>query len=168
MAEAVARVARKVNEVVESGGHRLDLSSCSLNSFPTGLYLAMSTVSDEISSISLANNEIKSLAGKFFTTFRNLEELDLQGNLLEKLPVEACLLPNLKKIDLSRNKFEAFPEELTRIQCIENINLEGNQIKDIPVDELNKMSRLSSVNVKSNPINKESVNLCAVKFELAV
>ncbi|XP_069836651.1 leucine-rich repeat-containing protein 20 isoform X1 [Dendropsophus ebraccatus] len=129
MAEAVARVARRVNEVVENGGHHLDLSECALSSFPTGLYLAVNTVTDQIYSISLANNELKILAGKFFTTFKALQELNIEGNFLEKLPHEAGLLCNLKMINLARNKLDTFPDELTKIQCIENINLEGNQIK---------------------------------------
>ncbi|XP_063817518.1 leucine-rich repeat-containing protein 20 isoform X2 [Pseudophryne corroboree] len=131
MAEAVARVARRVNEVVENGGHHLDLSSCALNAFPTGLYLAMKSVADQIYSISLANNELKSLTGKFFTTFKELQELDLEGNLLARLPGEVSFLTNLKVINLSKNKLDKFPDELTKVQCIESINLEANQIKGI-------------------------------------
>ncbi|XP_073452672.1 leucine-rich repeat-containing protein 20 isoform X1 [Aquarana catesbeiana] len=168
MGEAVARVARRVNDLIESGGHHLDLSGCCLNAYPTGLYLATSSVSDKITSISLANNELKGMTKKFFTTYQTIEELDLQGNQLEKLPVELGLLPILKIINLSKNKFEVFPEELTRIQSLESINLEGNQIKDIPMDDLNKLPKLSSVNVKLNPVNKESLKNCAVKFELAL
>ncbi|CAI9619533.1 unnamed protein product, partial [Staurois parvus] len=106
-----------------------DLSSCALNAFPLGLYLTTSSVSDKITSISLADNEIKNLPGKFFNTYQNLEKLDLQGNLLERLPVEVSHLPKLKIINISKNKLEVFPEELTKIQCMESINLEGNQIK---------------------------------------
>ncbi|XP_072280586.1 leucine-rich repeat-containing protein 20 [Pyxicephalus adspersus] len=106
------------------------------------------------------------MPGKFFTVYKNLQELDLEGNLLEKLPVEVSSLPNLQNINLSKNKFERFPEELTRIQSMESINLESNQIKDIPVDELNKMTKLSSVNVKLNSVNKENLNHCDAKFEL--
>ncbi|XP_069836653.1 leucine-rich repeat-containing protein 20 isoform X2 [Dendropsophus ebraccatus] len=168
MAEAVARVARRVNEVVENGGHHLDLSECALSSFPTGLYLAVNTVTDQIYSISLANNELKILAGKFFTTFKALQELNIEGNFLEKLPHEAGLLCNLKMINLARNKLDTFPDELTKIQCIENINLEGNQIKDLPIESLNHLSHLSSVNLKHNPINKDDLNLSNVKFELVL
>ncbi|XP_040290845.1 leucine-rich repeat-containing protein 20 isoform X1 [Bufo bufo] len=166
MAEAVAKVARRVNDMVNSGGHHLDLSGCSLTSFPVGLYLSTSSVADKIFSISLANNELKSLTGKFFTVFKEVQELDLQGNLLHVLPHEISLLGNLKTINLARNKFETFPDELTKILCIENINLEGNEIKDIPVDTLNQLSRLLSVNLKLNPINKDVSSLSSVKYKL--
>ncbi|XP_040218257.1 leucine-rich repeat-containing protein 20 [Rana temporaria] len=168
MAQEAARVARRVNDLIESGGHHFDLSGCCLTAFPTGLILATSSVSDKISSISLANNELKGMAKKFFTTYKNIEELDLQGNKLEKLPVEVGLLPKLKTINLSKNKFEVFPEELTKIQSMESINLESNQIKDIPMDNLNNMPNLSRVDVKLNPVNKESLKNCAVKFELVL
>ncbi|XP_066456654.1 leucine-rich repeat-containing protein 20 [Eleutherodactylus coqui] len=166
MAEEVAKIARRVNEVVENGGNHLDLSNCALTSFPTGLYISTGPVADKITSISLANNELKSLAGKFFIFYKGLEELDLAGNLLEKLPFEASLLCNLKIINLARNKLDAFPEELTEIQSIQNINLEGNQIKDIPTEALNKLPCLSSVNLKDNLINKD--NVPKVKFEVGL
>ncbi|XP_069609409.1 leucine-rich repeat-containing protein 20 [Ranitomeya imitator] len=166
MAEAVAKIARRVNKVVEDGEHHLDLSDCELSSFPTGLYLATSAVADKILSISLTNNQLKSLPGKFCTNFKELQELNVDGNFLEKLPHEASLLSNLKKINLARNKLDTFPDELTQIQCIENINLEGNQIKDIPIETLKSLPRLSSVNLKLNPINKDALNLCGIKFEL--
>lgn len=50
-----------------------DLSGCCLTAFPTGLILATSSVSDKISSISLANNELKGMTKKFFTTYKNME-----------------------------------------------------------------------------------------------
>ncbi|XP_073541831.1 leucine-rich repeat-containing protein 20 isoform X2 [Phyllobates terribilis] len=188
MAEAVAKVARRVNKVVEDGENHLDLADCALSSFPTGLYFATSAVADKILSISLTNNQLKSLPGKFCTTFKQLQELNIDGNFLEKLPHEASLLCNLKIINLARNKLGTFPDELTEMQCIESINLEGNQIKgfsalniypvsstslmktiktnDIPIETLKCLPRLSSVNLKLNPINKDALNLSDIKFEL--
>ncbi|XP_073541829.1 leucine-rich repeat-containing protein 20 isoform X1 [Phyllobates terribilis] len=190
MAEAVAKVARRVNKVVEDGENHLDLADCALSSFPTGLYFATSAVADKILSISLTNNQLKSLPGKFCTTFKQLQELNIDGNFLEKLPHEASLLCNLKIINLARNKLGTFPDELTEMQCIESINLEGNQIKgqvhgttlhyltqpsererqflkeNIPIETLKCLPRLSSVNLKLNPINKDALNLSDIKFEL--
>ncbi|XP_073441893.1 leucine-rich repeat-containing protein 20 [Dendrobates tinctorius] len=166
MAEAVANIARRVNKVVDDGEPHLDLSDCALSSFPTGLYLATNAVADKILSISLTNNQLKSLPGKFCTVFKELQELNVDGNFLEKLPHEASLLRNLKTINLGRNKLDTFPDELTEIQCIESINLEGNQIKDIPIETLKCLPRLSSVNLKHNPIDKDALNLSGIKFEL--
>ncbi|KAM3913769.1 leucine-rich repeat-containing protein 20 [Leptodactylus fuscus] len=168
MGEAVAKVINRINDVVYNGAHHLDLSDCVLSSIPVALYLSTSAVADQIFSVSLANNDLKILAGKFFTFFNALTELNLEGNMLEKLPHEACLLPNLKMINLAKNNFQTFPDELTQIQCIENINLEGNQIKDIPIEALNNLPSLKSVNLELNPINKDDLNLCNIKFELTL
>uniref|UniRef100_A0A8C9URC8 Leucine rich repeat containing 20 n=1 Tax=Spermophilus dauricus TaxID=99837 RepID=A0A8C9URC8_SPEDA len=128
MGEAVARVARKVNETVESGSDTLDLAECKLVSFPIGIYKVLRNVSDQIHLITLANNELKSLTSKFMTTFSQLRELHLEGNFLHRLPTEVGSLQHLKVIDLSRNQFQDFPEQLTTLPSLETINLEENEI----------------------------------------
>ncbi|XP_045425298.1 leucine-rich repeat-containing protein 20 isoform X1 [Lemur catta] len=128
MGEAVARVARKVNETVESGSDTLDLAECKLVSFPIGIYKVLRNVSDQIHLITLANNELKSLTSKFMTTFSQLRELHLEGNFLHRLPSEVSALQHLKAIDLSRNQFQDFPEQLTTLPALETINLEENEI----------------------------------------
>ncbi|XP_036192871.1 leucine-rich repeat-containing protein 20 isoform X3 [Myotis myotis] len=75
MGEAVARVARKVNETVESDSDTLDLAECKLVSFPIGIYKVLRNVTDQIHLITLANNELKSLTSKFMTTFCQLQGL---------------------------------------------------------------------------------------------
>ncbi|KAE8591050.1 hypothetical protein XENTR_v10018293 [Xenopus tropicalis] len=118
MAEAVAQVARRVNEVVESGGNHL--------------------------------------------------ELNLAGNTLQRLPDEVNTLIQLKSINLSKNKIQDFPGNLLDIKTLEIINLEDNQITDVPVDKLSCMPSLQSVNLKANPINKDSLELLGIKFELLI
>ncbi|KAM4704143.1 leucine-rich repeat-containing protein 20 [Rhinophrynus dorsalis] len=168
MAEAVARVARKVNEVVENGEHHLDLSNCALNAFPIGLYVVMSSVTQEIHYITLANNDLKGLTSKFFTTFTQLQELNLEGNVLQHLPDEVGSLLHLKSINLSKNKFQAFPDKLLDIQTLENINLEDNQITDVPVEKFSSMTSLRCVNLKANPINKDNLELSTIKYDLLI
>ncbi|XP_078496561.1 leucine-rich repeat-containing protein 20 [Lissotriton helveticus] len=168
MADAVARVARKVNETVENEEDFLDLANCQLKAFPVGIYRVMTNVTEKIHIISLANNDMKSLTSKFITTFCQLQELNLEGNLFSKLPEEIGTLLHLKTINLSKNKFTEFPEQLASVKSLETINLEENQITDVPVDKLNSMQSLICVNLKSNPLNAESQNLSkpVVKFEL--
>ncbi|XP_074965625.1 leucine-rich repeat-containing protein 20 isoform X4 [Phalacrocorax aristotelis] len=72
MGEAVARVARKVNDTVENKTDSLDLANCKLMTFPVGIYKAMRSVTEGIHHISLANNELKSLTSRFVTTFNQL------------------------------------------------------------------------------------------------
>ncbi|XP_069096475.1 leucine-rich repeat-containing protein 20 isoform X2 [Pleurodeles waltl] len=168
MADAVARVARKVNETVENEEDFLDLANCQLKAFPVGIYRVMTNVTENIHVISLANNDMKSLTSKFITTFCQLHELNLERNHFSQLPEEIGTLLHLKTINLSKNKFTEFPEQLTSVNSLENINLEDNQITDVPVDKLSSMPSLTCVNLKSNPLNAVSLSLSrpAIKFEL--
>ncbi|XP_074088554.1 leucine-rich repeat-containing protein 20 isoform X2 [Macrotis lagotis] len=168
MGEAVARVARKVNETVENESDTLDLAECKLVSFPVGIYKVLRNVAEHIRLIVLANNELQSLTSRFMTTFSQLQELRLEGNALHRLPDEVSTLQHLKAIDLSRNQFKDFPEKLTALQALETINLEENAIVDVPVEKLAMMPSLKSVNLRLNPLNAE-VRVIAkplIKFDL--
>uniref|UniRef100_A0A2D4G7Q2 Leucine-rich repeat-containing protein 20 n=1 Tax=Micrurus corallinus TaxID=54390 RepID=A0A2D4G7Q2_MICCO len=72
MGEAVARVAKKVNETVENQADSLDLADCKLMTFPIALYKVMRHVAEGIHLITLANNELKSVTSKFIITFSQL------------------------------------------------------------------------------------------------
>ncbi|KAI5618719.1 leucine-rich repeat-containing protein 20 isoform X6 [Silurus asotus] len=152
MGEAVANVARRINATMENGLDTLDLSNCNLISFPDGVLKLIRSYADQIHIISLANNKLKSLSGKFFTMFTQLTDLDLQGNTLTKLPEAAGELQHLISINLSNNNLNAFPEQLTKVPTLQNINLSGNQISDVSWEGVCAMSSLNMVDLRSNPL----------------
>uniref|UniRef100_A0A3P9HCZ8 Leucine rich repeat containing 20 n=1 Tax=Oryzias latipes TaxID=8090 RepID=A0A3P9HCZ8_ORYLA len=156
MAEAVANVVQRIYAVMEGGKDSLDLSNCQLTSFPEGVFQLLRGVSDNIHVISLANNEMKAISSKFFSTFTQLKEVDLQGNVLTKLPDNIAELQHLTAINLANNSFSAFPDKLTEIATLERINLEGNRIAEIPVEKLSDMAALKWLNVRSNPLSSSS------------
>ncbi|KAJ8284877.1 hypothetical protein COCON_G00037270 [Conger conger] len=168
MGEAVANVARRINATVEEGKDTLDLSSCKLISFPEGVFKVLRSVTENIHVISLADNEMKAISNKFFTTFTQLRELNLEGNAISKIPDAAGELQHLKSINLARNKFSTFPERLADIHTLENINLEANEITEIPVEKLSAMPALISINMNSNPVDKDVLASIqsSIKFEL--
>lgn len=49
-----------------------DLSNCKLISFPDGVFKVLRSVSEDIRVITLADNEMKVISSKFFSTFTNL------------------------------------------------------------------------------------------------
>ncbi|XP_009288831.1 PREDICTED: leucine-rich repeat-containing protein 20 isoform X1 [Aptenodytes forsteri] len=182
MGEAVARVARKVNDTVENKTDSLDLANCKLMTFPIGIYKAMRSVTEGIHNISLANNELKSLTSRFVTTFSQLRELNLAGNYLHRLPEEVTSLLHLRAINLSRNRFRHFPEPLAAVATLETIDLEENEIAaaeepvsgfpsasleeagrswyppkdaEVPVEKLATMASLRSLNLRANPVGPE-------------
>lgn len=64
-----------------------------------------------------------------FTRVLNyLSELDLQGNVLTKLPDAVAEMKHLTSINLANNKFPVFPDKLTEIPTLERIDLQGNSI----------------------------------------
>ncbi|KAF5886611.1 leucine-rich repeat-containing protein 20, partial [Clarias magur] len=128
MGEAVATVARRINATMEDGLDTLDLSDCNLISFPDGVLKMIRSCADQIHTITLANNKLKSLSSKFFTMFTQLRELDVQGNTLTKLPDAFGDMHHLTSINLSNNNFSVFPEQLTNVHTLQNINMSGNQI----------------------------------------
>ncbi|NWT28675.1 LRC20 protein, partial [Cardinalis cardinalis] len=155
MGEAVARVARKVNDTVENKADSLDLANCKLMAFPVGVYKAVRSVAEGIHRISLANNELKSITSRFVTTFSQLRELNLAGNYLHRLPEEITSLLHLRAIDLSRNRFRRFPEPLATVPALETIDLEENEIAEVPTDKLASMALLRSLNLRANPVGPE-------------
>lgn len=167
MAEEVANVARRVNATVEEGKDSLDLSDCKLVSFPDGVFKVLSSVAHNIRFITLAHNKMKVISGKFFSIFSGLRELDLQGNVLTKLPDTVAGMEHLTFINLADNNFSIFPDKLTEIATLERINLEGNSITEIPVDKLSGMPALKVLNVQSNPLdsNSRSALQSAHRFE---
>lgn len=68
-------------------------------------------------------------ANPWFTcVLKYLAELDLQGNVLTKLPDAVGEMEHLTCINLANNSFSIFPDKLTEIATLERINLEGNSI----------------------------------------
>lgn len=67
-------------------------------------------------------------ASKLTCVLKYLAELDLQGNVLTKLPDAVGEMEHLTSINLANNSFCVFPDKLTEIATLERINLEGNGI----------------------------------------
>ncbi|XP_054623580.1 leucine-rich repeat-containing protein 20 [Dunckerocampus dactyliophorus] len=168
MAEAVVNVARRINATVEEGRDYLDLSNCKLISFPDGVFKVLSSVSNNIRVITLADNELKALSSKFFSTFTQLRELDLHGNVLTKLPDSLEEMKHLTSINLANNNFSVFPGKLTEMATLERINLEENSITEVPLEKLSAMPALKWLNVMGNPLdaNTQSALKSPYKFDI--
>ncbi|XP_063338041.1 leucine-rich repeat-containing protein 20 isoform X3 [Pelmatolapia mariae] len=139
-----------------------------LASFPDGVFKVLRTVTENIRVITLADNEMKAVSSKFFTTFTQLRELDLQGNVLTKLPDSVSEMKHLTSINLANNKFSIFPDKLTEIATLEHIDLQGNSLTEVPLEKLSDMPSLKWLNVKSNPLdsNTKSALQSPRKFDI--
>ncbi|XP_029416813.1 leucine-rich repeat-containing protein 20 isoform X3 [Nannospalax galili] len=111
MGEAVARVARKVNETVESGSDTLELRL-------EGNYLYR------------LPNEVSSL--------QHLQAIDLSRNQFQDFPEQLTNLPKLETINLEENEIVDVPvEKLAAMPALRVINLRLNPLSaEVQCDQL--------------------------------
>lgn len=62
--------------------------------------------------------------------FHLLSELNLDGNLLSKLPNEFKSLHFLKRLNLDRNDFKTFPSVLSELNSLKHVSLDGNSFDE--------------------------------------
>ncbi|NXC88671.1 LRC20 protein, partial [Cercotrichas coryphoeus] len=156
MGEAVARVARKVNDTVENKRDSLDLANCKLMTFPVGIYKAMRSVSEGIRHISLANNELKSITSRFVTTFSQLTGKGLPLPILWGTP----------GAPRSLQRGQSTQESSLSSHLIANITFTHPALPgwiltscalfpEVPTDKLASMALLRSLNLRANPVGPE-------------
>lgn len=123
---------------------------------------------------------------RFTRVLKYLAELDLEGNVLTKLPDSVSEMKHLTSINLANNKFSIFPDKLTEIATLERIDLQGNSLTgkkellmyplcekgtylhisvflsfkfsstEVPLEKLSDMPSLKWLNVKSNPLDSNT------------
>lgn len=82
----------------------------------------------------------------------SVEELDLSGKWLKKIPLRVLKYKNLKKINLSDNNFKRFPAELSELKQIQTILLSGNNIDSLSTDEILSFKKLEVLDLDGNKI----------------
>ncbi|XP_053324764.1 leucine-rich repeat-containing protein 40 [Spea bombifrons] len=81
-----------------------------------------------------------------------LTHLDMRNNILMSLPAEMEALTRLQSVILSFNRFKTFPDVLYRIPSLESILISSNQISSIDPLQLQKMSKLSTLDLQNNDL----------------
>lgn len=84
--------------------------------------------------------------------FKNLEELNLSLQTLERLPYEFTQLTNLKILDISYNNFESFPVQILSCINLDTLNLKLSHIDDIPT-EISKLKNLKKLILDDNRLS---------------
>jgi len=84
----------------EMGAGTLDLSHNELAAVTPGM---LKTGDNTLKSLNLAHNKIASVANGSFSQHKDLEELDLRGNKLDKVPADLHLCKKLKTLNLDGN-----------------------------------------------------------------
>ena len=118
---------------------KIDLSNNTLESVPMFLFTI-----DSLKYLRLSYNKLKSLPvsqtqydnitlrKSWSYSSHQLEELDLDHNLLNKIPSELFALKGLRRINLSYNQIEILPIEIWQ-SSLNEINLSHNRLSNLPV-----------------------------------
>ena len=104
-----------------------------------------------LSKLSLADNEISKLPDNW-ELVEGLSELNLSGNLLEKIPREFCvgsLAKSLKSLNLSGNKIIFLPNFFCNLLQLISLDVSKNNIKCLP-PSLGKLTSLKHFKANDN------------------
>ncbi|RCV66037.1 Leucine-rich repeat (LRR) protein [Methanophagales archaeon] len=80
---------------------------------------------------------------------KNLTELNLSKNQLERLPAEIVELKNLSELNLSKNQLERLPAEIVELKNLTGLYLSGNQLETLPA-EIRKLTNLTTLDLSRN------------------
>ena len=82
----------------------------------------------------------------------SIDELDLSGKWLKKIPPRVLKYKNLKKINLRNNNFRKFPVELSELKQIQTILLSDNNIDSLDEDGILLFENLEVLDLDNNQI----------------
>ncbi|KYQ48348.1 Leucine-rich repeat-containing protein 27 [Trachymyrmex zeteki] len=108
----------------------IDLTNAGLTSLPIETIEKYPT----IQMLYLENNNISELPERLFVSLQNLQWLDVRNNLLTSLPTSIKSHPSLETILLQGNKIEKLPLELCLVPKLKILNVAHNPITTPPKD----------------------------------
>ncbi|XP_003740713.1 leucine-rich repeat-containing protein 20 [Galendromus occidentalis] len=148
----VVKVVHRISDAAEN--QNLDLSACSLVSFPDAVYLLLrDTV---VLHCDLSDNGLRKIPPKLARKFTNITRLNLAYNKLTNLPEELSELPHLTHLDISNNDFITFPWVVFKMKQLRYLNLRANNIFDIEADFLKNLHPDCEIHLEDNPLSENS------------
>ena len=137
-----------VENALEADVTSVDLSKNLLKELPSSLEPLMTKLYE----LNISSNKLEKLPSSLISIGVNLQFLSLANNKLSTLPTEMSLLTNLREICLNCNKFDAIPTCLYVYEKLETLLISDNQIKEIDVDGLRQLSKLTILDLGNNNI----------------
>ncbi|XP_022655075.1 leucine-rich repeat-containing protein 20-like isoform X1 [Varroa destructor] len=148
----VVKVVHRCSNAAEN--QKLDLSDCSLMSFPDAVYhLLRHTV---VLHCNLSENVLRKIPPKLARKFSEITHLNLAHNRLASLPDELSELPHLEFLDVSSNDLMSVPWVIFRMKQLRILNLGGNHIVDIETELLRNLHADCEIHLENNPLSERS------------
>ena len=120
---------------------------------------------DSVFRLKLRRKGYKQIPAEVFN-FKNLRELDLIGNRIERIPNEISSLPQLEILRLGSNQIEVVGQEIGGLIKLRYLDLGKNRIQALPF-EIGELSNLEFLQIWGNEITllPESIqNLNKLKY----
>ena len=165
---ALAEAERRIQEAIETGSTRLNLSELELTTVPESigqltnlraLYLngnQLISVPQELGQLanltmlSLSQNQLTSVPQELGQLI-NLTALSLSQNQLTSVPQELGQLANLTALYLDRNQLTSVPQELGQLANLTVLYLSQNQLTSVP-QELGQLANLTALYLSQNQL----------------
>ncbi|NXK97277.1 LRC66 protein, partial [Formicarius rufipectus] len=118
--------------------------------------------------LNLSNNLISELSLTTCTNLPALETLNLNGNAIHTLTLDApmpapgskmyrsadCLLPALKVLSIEGNNLTTVPRGLGLLQSLQSVHMSSNSIQQIDPQDFQNCSQLKDIDLQNNRITK--------------
>ncbi|KAI8113653.1 hypothetical protein M9435_003648 [Picochlorum sp. BPE23] len=98
--------------------------------------------------ICVTNHSLPSLP-KGVGNLANLREINVSGNLIERIPEEIGRLRSLETLDIHNNCIRELPESLGGLASLQELNAMGNRIERVP-ESLGRLRSLQVLGLKDN------------------
>lgn len=146
------KLQRKLYIALESPDNTFDLSECALSDLPSGVFSKCRVFRK--TTLILRNNKLTSISGGgSLKDLCDTKVLDLESNLLAKLPDEFGFLRNLVVLNLKGNALKKLPGSFANLTSLQSLNLSNNKLKEFPPPIL-RLRRLRNLDITQNAITK--------------
>ncbi|MCE9611671.1 MAG: TIR domain-containing protein [Chthoniobacter sp.] len=98
----------------------------------------------------------------FLGELKQLEELDLRGNRLSKIPTLLGGFWNLHALNLSSNQLRELSAPIGELKQLQRLYLQGNRLRELPAS-IGGLKQLLILNLHSNQLRKLPASICDLK-----
>lgn len=125
----------------------VDLSRNNFSTLPDELHIIT-----KVADLKLTSNQLTHISEWICEKYKYLQILDLSKNYLESLPSNIGLLKYLQELNISFNRYKEIPESVYDVSSLEILIANDNLITNIDILSLQKLQKLTILNLANNNI----------------